>query len=102
MTRHDSFVFSAAFSTTIKPMLRLNLPDLKLGSILEEESVEVDTVDECNEFILYNKELKDESGSKITPKEKDLLTTEDLISKEVVNIKCLNGKKKKQNLIFSL
>ena len=74
-------------------MLRLNLPDLKLGSVLEEESVEVDTVDECNEFILYNKELKDESESKLIQQERDLLTREDLITKDVVNINCINGKK---------
>jgi hypothetical protein len=83
-------------------MLRLNLPDHKLGSVLEEDSVEVDTVDECNEFILYNKELKDESESKLIQQERDLLTREDLIRKYVVNINCLTGKKINKNLIFSL
>ena len=93
MTRHDSFLFSAAFSTSIKPMLRLNLPELKLRSVLEEESVEVDIVDQCKEFILYNKELMDESESKLIQKERDLLTSEDLIRKDVVNINCLNERR---------
>ena len=83
-------------------MLRLNLPDPKLGSVLEEEYVEVDTVDQCKEFILYNKELKDESERKLIQKERDLLTREDLIRKDVVNINCLKGKKINKNIIFSL
>ena len=74
-------------------MLRLNLPELKLRSVLEEESVEVDTVDQCIEFILYNKELMDESESKLIQKERDLLTREDLIRKDVVNINCLNERR---------
>ena len=109
MTRHDSFLFSAAFSTTIKPMLRLNLPDLKLGSVLEEESVELDTViiqtrklDYGKEFIQYTKQLKDGSESKIIQTEKDLMTREDLIRKDVVNINCLNVNIESQNCSFSL
>ena len=74
-------------------MLRLNLPELKLRSVLEEESVEVDTVDQCKEFILYNKELMGESESKLIQKERDLLTREDLIRKDVVNINCLNERR---------
>ena len=75
MTRHYSFLFSDAFSTTTNPMVRLNLPDLNLGSVLEEESVELDTVivqtrklDLGPELIQYNKQLKDESESKIIKK----------------------------------
>ena len=97
MTRHYQFLFSDAFSTAINPMLRLNHPDLKLEKVLEEESVELDTVivqtrklDHSKEFIHYNKQLKDESESKIIKKERDLLTREDLIRKDVVNINCLN------------
>ena len=78
-------------------MVRLNLPDLKLGSVLEEESVELDTViiqtrklDYGKEFIQYTKQLKDGSESKIIQTEKDLMTREDLIRKDVVNIDCLN------------
>ena len=78
MTRHYSSLSSDAFSTTINPMVRLNLPDLKLGSVLEEESVELDTVivqtrklDLGPELIQYNKQLKDESESKIIQRERD-------------------------------
>ena len=106
MTRHYSSLSSDAFSTTINPMVRLNLPDLKLGSVLEEESVELDTViiqtrklDYGKEFIQYTKQLKDGSESKIIQTGKDLLTREDLIRKEVVNIKCINVNIKIYNLI---
>ena len=90
-------LFSAAFSTSLDPMVRLNLPDLNLESVLEEESVELDTVivqtrklEHGKEFIQYNKQLKDESESKIIKKERDLLTREDLIRKDVVNISCFS------------
>ena len=83
-------------------MLRLNLHDLKLGSVVEEESVEVHTIDSCKEFILCNKELKDDSESKLIQKERDLLTREDLIRKDVVNIYCLNVNIRSLTHIFSL
>ena len=82
MTRPYSFLFSDAFCTTINPVVRLNLPDLKLGSVQEEESVELDTAivqTRKLEFIQYNKQVKDERESKIIKKESDLLTREDLI-----------------------
>ena len=106
MTRHYQFLFSDAFSTAINPMLRLNHPDLRLEKVLEEESVEFDTVivqtrklDHGQELIQYNKHLKDESENKMIQKERDLLTREDLIRKEVVNIKCINVNIKIYNLI---
>ena len=85
-------------------MVRINLTDLKLGSVLEDVSVEVDTVDvdtrklyQCKELIQYNKQLKDESGSKIIQIESNVLAMEDLLRKEVMNINFLNGMK---NIIF--
>jgi hypothetical protein len=85
-------------------MVRLNLPDRKLESVLEEESAELDTViiqTRKLEFIQYNKQLTDGSEIKIIQKEKYLLAREDLIRKDVVNINCLNGKKINKTLIFS-
>ena len=96
-TTHYSYLFPDAFSPTLNPMLRLNLPDFKLGSILEEESVEVDTaivhgrkVQHDNGLIEYNKELKNKSECKIIQIERDLLAREDLIRKKEVNIECLD------------
>ena len=67
----ESYIFSAAFSTPINPVLRLSLPAPKLESVPEKESVEEDTVtvharkvENSKEYIEYNKELKDERESK--------------------------------------
>ena len=80
-------------------MVRINHTDLKLVSVLEDVSVELDTVYvdtrklyQCKELIQYNKQLKDESGSKIIQIESNVLAMENWRN-GVMNINCLNGMK---------
>ena len=42
---NDYFCLSGAASTVINPIVRFVLPDLELGTVMEEESVDVDTDD---------------------------------------------------------